>query len=707
MCSPVLALCAALTIGATALGQSASEDWSRFPSSKPPPQPPSDQSSFPSQPAPPAPATTAPPPSSSAKETATADASAKEGVVSTRERVIPGSEPHSPSTLGLSRQDPRNFRYTLATGGSLGVLHVSSADLGRKGLLRLTATGEYFGSSNFPVRAASDTRSSGTFAVSYVLFDDLELYLSYTASANDNSISSPRLISSLGDVSLGGKFARKWTRGLYWGAEARITSFSSVGTQDVRSYAFGFAPKGILTYDVRERNPAIPLRAHANLGALLDSTRNLSQVRSLNAAEQYALSINRFQRIAFALAGEVPLPAVTPFLEYSISFPIGAGGVRGPDGAVRSVSSVLPQVVSLGAKVTAIKDLTFTAALDLGILRAVALGIPATPPWNLLVGVAFNVDLLQRSETKIVERTTKEKPSPEQPKTGKVGGLVRDSATQKPLPGVIVAMDGAGMPPVATDAESGRFLTHELPAGTVKLMAHKDGYRDAAQEVTLEAGKTASVDLSLEPTVKKTAFAIRVTSRNQPVAATVALRGPQEQEVPTSEGAPEPLRVETAPGKYAVSVVSPNHLAQAREVQIADGAEMPLAFDLKPKPERALVRVKDKRIDLLQQVRFAPGKATILAASFPMLEQLVDAIVKGGIKRLRIEGHTDNRGNRKANLRLSEDRAQAVADFLQKAGIDRDRLETVGYGDTHPVAPNLTARGREQNRRIELIVLEK
>src|SRR5262249_24479333 len=209
-------------------------------------------------------------------------------------------------------------------------------------------------------------------------------------------------------------------------------------------------------------------------------------------------------------------PIAPPFIEYSISFPLFASGVRAPDGTVQPVSKVLPQALGLGAKVTAIKNLTFAIAGDLGLFRAVALGIPATPAWNLLVSVAFNVDLLQRSETKIVERTTKEK---QQPKTGKVGGLVRDSATQKPLPGVIVAMDGAGMPPVATDAESGRFLTHELPTGKVKLMAHKDGYRDAAQEVTLEAGKTASVDLSLEPLAKKTAFAIRGTSRRQPVAA--------------------------------------------------------------------------------------------------------------------------------------------------------------------------------------------
>jgi outer membrane protein OmpA-like peptidoglycan-associated protein len=106
-------------------------------------------------------------------------------------------------------------------------------------------------------------------------------------------------------------------------------------------------------------------------------------------------------------------------------------------------------------------------------------------------------------------------------------------------------------------------------------------------------------------------------------------------------------------------------------------------------------------------VQFAEGKATLLPASHPLLAQVLDALVKNNIKRVRIEGHTDNKGDPAANLQLSKERARAVADSLVKAGMDPARLEAEGLGDTQPVAPNLTPRGRELNRRIELIILER
>jgi outer membrane protein OmpA-like peptidoglycan-associated protein len=86
---------------------------------------------------------------------------------------------------------------------------------------------------------------------------------------------------------------------------------------------------------------------------------------------------------------------------------------------------------------------------------------------------------------------------------------------------------------------------------------------------------------------------------------------------------------------------------------------------------------------------------------------VVDAIVRNDIKRVRIEGHTDNQGNPELNLQLSKDRAQAVAAHLIKAGIDASRLEVEGFGDTRPIAPNLTPRGRELNRRVEFVILER
>ena len=59
------------------------------------------------------------------------------------------------------------------------------------------------------------------------------------------------------------------------------------------------------------------------------------------------------------------------------------------------------------------------------------------------------------------------------------------------------------------------------------------------------------------------------------------------------------------------------------------------------------------------------------------------------------------------NQKLSEDRAKSVGDYLVAQGIDRSRIESAGYGDSKPVAPNLTARGRELNRRVEFFILEK
>src|SRR5260370_16640399 len=106
---------------------------------------------------------------------------------------------------------------------------------------------------------------------------------------------------------------------------------------------------------------------------------------------------------------------------------------------------------------------------------------------------------------------------------------------------------------------------------------------------------------------------------------------------------------------------------------------------------------------MVSRIHFTPAKATLLPDSYALLEQVADLIVKSEIKRIRIVGHTDNSGTKKRNLRLSFARAASVAEFLEKAGIDRKRIETTGYGAARPVVPNLTARGREINRRVEIL----
>ncbi len=631
-------------------------------------------------------------------------------IISTQERFEPGTEPPSISTLHNAWTDPKNLRHTPSALGGVGLLRVAGADLGARGLLRFSATGEYFDSGNFPVRGAQNTRTAGTFAVSYVPLEFLELSAAYSLSANTNSRSSPNLIQALGDVSFGVRASRQWARGFWAGVDLRAMSFSGVGNQDVERYAFGFAPRVLATYDLRQINAKIPLRTHGNVGVILDGTGDLVRTTRLNAAEEYALNVNRYNRLGLGLGVEAPLPAVTPFLEFNLAYPLGVGdeGLVAPDGQTVSAASAAYKTFNLGVKVTAVRDATFTVGAEFGLTRAVGLGVPATPPFNLFFSAAYTVDLLGRGGTRIVETVRERKvDAPVAARTAQVSGVVVDAETRKPIPGVLVTVPGAGLPPVATDMEKGRFLTHPLPAGPVRIAVQKEGYRLVEQDLTLTAGETSAVELALEPMARPALFTISTTSKKKPVAATLRLQGPKNQEFATSESATAPAKLEVPAGRYTVNVTAQGYLAQTRDVQVSEGSTLELSFDLEPEPKKKLVEVKENKIEILQQVNFGVGKAIILPDSYPLLAQVVDAIVRNDIKRVRIEGHTDNQGNPELNLQLSKDRAQAVAAHLIKAGIDASRLEVEGFGDTRPIAPNLTPRGRELNRRVEFVILER
>jgi outer membrane protein OmpA-like peptidoglycan-associated protein len=106
-------------------------------------------------------------------------------------------------------------------------------------------------------------------------------------------------------------------------------------------------------------------------------------------------------------------------------------------------------------------------------------------------------------------------------------------------------------------------------------------------------------------------------------------------------------------------------------------------------------------------IAFLPGKNEIDDASQPQIDQIVAMMKLHPEILLRIEGHTDNRGDSDDNLRLSAMRAYAVRDKLVAAGIDAKRLDAVGVGGLQPIADNRTAEGREKNWRIELVLRKK
>jgi len=124
--------------------------------------------------------------------------------------------------------------------------------------------------------------------------------------------------------------------------------------------------------------------------------------------------------------------------------------------------------------------------------------------------------------------------------------------------------------------------------------------------------------------------------------------------------------------------------------------------------EKPIVEYKPPKLVLLNAgINFETGSAKIQRDSF----KVVDAVAKflrehPEIKKVQVEGHTDNRGSLKINLDLSKRRAHSVLERLVDDGIARERLTSDGYGFSRPIASNATAVGRAKNRRVEFTVLD-
>ncbi|RJO72747.1 MAG: OmpA family protein [Myxococcales bacterium] len=109
----------------------------------------------------------------------------------------------------------------------------------------------------------------------------------------------------------------------------------------------------------------------------------------------------------------------------------------------------------------------------------------------------------------------------------------------------------------------------------------------------------------------------------------------------------------------------------------------------------------------IRGITFDTGKATIKPSSYSTLDDAVNLMKKYPYIILEIQGHTDSTGGVKTNKRLSQDRADSVKAYMVSKGVDGARIKTKGFGPDKPVADNKTAAGREQNRRIDFVIIEQ
>ena len=116
---------------------------------------------------------------------------------------------------------------------------------------------------------------------------------------------------------------------------------------------------------------------------------------------------------------------------------------------------------------------------------------------------------------------------------------------------------------------------------------------------------------------------------------------------------------------------------------------------------------KKEDLELLKKgIQFKTGSSKLTKASYKILDDIVKLLKKVESAKLEVQGHTDNTGSEAANKKISQERAEMVANYFIQKGIAAERVRAVGYGSEMPIADNKSKKNRAKNRRVELVPFE-
>jgi outer membrane protein OmpA-like peptidoglycan-associated protein len=156
------------------------------------------------------------------------------------------------------------------------------------------------------------------------------------------------------------------------------------------------------------------------------------------------------------------------------------------------------------------------------------------------------------------------------------------------------------------------------------------------------------------------------------------------------------------------TISADNYLTLVQQAEVKVRSTTNVDISLRPKPKNAAVEVGKTEIKIKQQIQFALDSAVILPESFGLMTEIADVLIRNPrIKRVEIQGHTDNTGTPESNKQLSERRADSVRLWLTQHGVTGDRLVARGFGQEKPLVPNVTAQNRSRNRRVQFQIVEQ
>ncbi|GAB2570335.1 OmpA family protein [Spirosoma areae] len=155
--------------------------------------------------------------------------------------------------------------------------------------------------------------------------------------------------------------------------------------------------------------------------------------------------------------------------------------------------------------------------------------------------------------------------------------------------------------------------------------------------------------------------------------------------------------------KYTMRAIAKDFIAEGGNVDLTQ----PKGFQEIKGNDLKLVPIEVGRSVRLNNIFFDTGKSELRPESGPELDRLVTTLNEAPKIVIEVRGHTDNTGSSEINTKLSQDRADAVREYFVSKGIEPDRVASKGFASTKPVATNDTDEGRQQNRRVEFVIVKK
>jgi OmpA-OmpF porin, OOP family len=635
--------------------------------------------------------------------------------------------------------------------GPIGLFRTITGDVGRANNFRIGLNLQLFTQDNFLIagvnggKGDSNSRFGGNLTIDYTPWKYLEFYLALFNSSNQNTRAEgpplrtdPEVILALGDVGAGLKARLPVAKWFDLALHLGLRFFNSVSGVSVLGSATNFSPDLVASFDLRH-SPAtanVPLRFHINFGYVLDnsidllpqnqcasSTTDDACIRS-RVVETFGYGINP-SRFKLAAAVDAPLAfannkvGLDLIFEYHVDIAVGDGDTL-VGNAVRSsfpadqradrVDGISQQYLTFGARVRPVAGLVLDAGLDVGLSSyGFRYGSPL-PVWNLLLGAAYAYDPgAGRGRTKIVTKTiTRETPRVAE---GKLRGFVRDATTKKPLIGAIIKYTTRRATSQLT-GDDGSFLSYGFAPGPLSIEVSRDDY----EPTTIDTSVGANGETPLEVLLKAKPPAasdvrIKVADDAGMPIGTAAVRLTSVASGAIVEALPEGMSgydAKLAAGDWLMDASADGYMSKTRTINVVAGQPQNIEVVLRKRPAKSHVTLGKNELVIKGTIHFGTDNAELRPDGEQLLDEVVDVLVKHPeLKRLRVEGHTDNRGNADHNLQLSKARAAAVVAYLVKSGVDPSRLESEGYGATQPLVPNMTPAQRAKNRRVAFKILEQ